>query len=153
MLIGRLTPFARRLEMLERRVRLVQEAQRDPAREEFRIRKSRARLQPVPGCDVIGELIALILQRVARQRLAFAPPAFGRIGDAAVGRRLQQDLIRLFVPVAAAIGARRIMQQPAIAMQLRRQRRHDARNRIRAALDPEARVGRRAATSPSTRAI
>ena len=78
-----------------------------------------------------------VLQRFARQRVALAPPSLGCVRNAAFGRRLQQNLERFFVPVAAAVGARSIVEQTAIAMQLGGKRRHDARDRLGAALQAE----------------
>ncbi len=83
---------AQRQEMAQGGVRIVQEAQRDPACQELGFDIAVARDEPVLGSDVVGDLRLPVVERAAAVDAPLGPPIVEVEKNVRLARRIEQHL-------------------------------------------------------------
>ena len=126
---------AQRQEMPQRRLRLVEEAQRDPAGEELRLDIIVARDRPVLGRDHVGDARLPGIERDTAIEAPFAPPPVGIDQLGLLARRIEQHLPGFLVAVFASKPLDAVVQKPDIAVGRAGRQRGEQLARIRAAFD------------------
>ena len=114
--LGALGGGAERQEMAERRLRLGQEAKRDPAGEELSLDIGVARDRTVLGGDVVGDARLPGIERNAAIEAPLLPPAFEVDQLVWLVRRIEQHLPGFLVAILATEPLDAVVEQADVAI-------------------------------------